>query len=81
MDNSRIANQLLLDLIVEMANVADNGLILHSDMIDGYHIPVTGGGHKDVSHCLLHGVTSILHGTCRTYGTISVTITLAPRAH
>jgi len=38
-----------LDLIIEVADVRDNGLILHlCHMIQSDDIPVSGGGHVDV---------------------------------
>ena len=47
-----------LDFVVKVADVADNGLILHlQHMLVGYDVVVAGAGHKDIGL-----VSSILHG-------------------
>src|SRR5215212_3373804 len=44
-----IAQRGHLNFIVEMANVADDGHVLHSaHMVDGYDIAIAGGGDEDV---------------------------------
>merc|ERR1712118_293246 len=46
-----------LNLIVEMANVANNGVVLHLlHVLEGDDIEVSSSGHKDVNlpHNLLH---------------------------
>mmetsp|Transcript_18837 Transcript_18837/g.40611 ORF Transcript_18837/g.40611 Transcript_18837/m.40611 type:complete len:293 (-) Transcript_18837:545-1423(-) len=55
---SRLLESLHLDLVVEVANVADDGVVLHLlHVLQGDDVLVTGGGDKDIGdgNDVLHG--------------------------
>ena len=56
-DTGEVLQLVYLDLIVKVADVADDGLILHlAHVVDGDDVAIAGGGDEDVAllHSLLH---------------------------
>ena len=72
-----------LNLVVEMADVADDRHVLHlAHVIDGDDVLVAGGGHEDVGsrQRVFDGLTAkpSIAACSAQIGSISVTITRAP---
>ena len=80
----QIAQSRHLNFIVEMADVADDGHVLHAaHVVDGDDILIAGGGDKNIGpferrpRCVLHRKPSMAAWRAQ-IGSTSVTTTTAP---